>query len=159
MARNGQVIGTSSIEHYRRTLINTSLQKDEATSILDKIDSLEDIIEDVSGQFMHAEGTGCYAMHSKLNHSYEANAEIRIPFNNNTLQVVAVRHIKAGEEVTINYGGGSIDDHDCCSRDSDDGDMEEDIEEGGQERRELLREFYMFDCKCRKCLAELNASL
>lgn len=164
MARNGQGIGTSSLEHYRRTLIaavnRDCLRKDEAVAVLDRIDSLEDIIDDVSGQFTHAEGTGLYAMHSKLNHSCEPNAQITFPFNSNTLQVVAIRDIKAGEEITIDYCGG---DRNCCSSNSsDDDDDDESMGEsmgesvdGGQERREMLKEFYLFDCKCVKCLAEL----
>lgn len=39
------------------------------------------------------------------NHSYEANAEYFMDFEEETMFIKSVRHIAAGEEITINYNG------------------------------------------------------
>jgi len=39
------------------------------------------------------------------NHSYSANCEYFMNYDNNTMYIQTVRAIKAGEEVTINYNG------------------------------------------------------
>jgi hypothetical protein len=72
MACNGQGIGTSALEHYQRRLRDQCAEtEDESVELmLEQIDMLEPIIEEHSGEFTHAEGTGIYAMHSKINHSW-----------------------------------------------------------------------------------------
>ncbi|MFM2385989.1 MAG: hypothetical protein RL660_746 [Bacteroidota bacterium] len=45
---------------------------------------------------------------SIYNHSYSANAEYEMDFDNNTITISTVRDIAKGEEITINYNG----DHD-----------------------------------------------
>src|ERR1700744_3126508 len=39
------------------------------------------------------------------NHSYRSNCEYEMDFGGETISVRAVRHIQAGEEITINYNG------------------------------------------------------
>ena len=39
------------------------------------------------------------------NHSYKSNCEYFMDFENDTIVVKTVRHIKEGEELTINYNG------------------------------------------------------
>ena len=68
MALNGQGIGTSSLDDFQRYL--RKLGTEQADKVLDQIESLDDMIEEASGMFTAAEGSGLYAMHSKLNHSW-----------------------------------------------------------------------------------------
>lgn len=42
---------------------------------------------------------------SLYNHSYSSNCEYIMDFDKKTIQIKAVRKIKAGEELTINYNG------------------------------------------------------
>lgn len=121
MCLNGQGIGTSALESY--------LQTEDGEEYLDLLDELEDNLDETSGIFTHAEGTGLYKKHSKLNHSCDPNAVIYFPYNNHKLQVVALRDIKQGEEITISY---------IC-------------EEDDNERRKQLEEYYLFSCCCLKC--------
>ncbi|MBL7745024.1 MAG: SET domain-containing protein-lysine N-methyltransferase [Chitinophagaceae bacterium] len=39
------------------------------------------------------------------NHSYRSNCEYEMDFGNNTISIKAIRFIKAGEELYINYNG------------------------------------------------------
>jgi len=39
------------------------------------------------------------------NHSYQSNCEYFMDYENETIYVQAIRDIKAGEEITINYNG------------------------------------------------------
>lgn len=39
------------------------------------------------------------------NHSYSSNCEYFMDYTDNTINVMAVRDIKSGEEITINYNG------------------------------------------------------
>jgi len=153
MALNAQGIGTSALESYQRHL--RSLGSEEAEAVLDQIDALDEQIEEVSGPFVLAEGSGLYVLHSKLNHSCEPNAEIRFPYNDFRLQVVALRDISPGEEVVIDYLQGEGD---CC-------DDEEDIEDDGPcsseahhnhgyWRKETLKRYYLFECSCPRCVGK-----
>lgn len=42
---------------------------------------------------------------SMYNHAYEPNAEYSADYEANTLDFFALRNIKAGEEITVNYNG------------------------------------------------------
>ncbi|ORX55926.1 SET domain-containing protein [Piromyces finnis] len=108
---NAQGIGTSNFENYSRFIrdLPDSSVKENA---LDYLDQFEEGIEEESGMFTHLEGSGLYALHKHINHSCEPNAQIRFPFNNNKVQVVALKPIKKGEEITISYIDLS-DDCDC----------------------------------------------
>jgi SET domain-containing protein len=44
------------------------------------------------------------------NHSYRSNCEYEMDFENNSISIKTVRHIKAGEELFINYNGRWNDD-------------------------------------------------
>lgn len=44
---------------------------------------------------------------SLYNHEVIPNAEFVLDFENNTIDIMAIRHIAAGEEITINYHGAS----------------------------------------------------
>lgn len=42
---------------------------------------------------------------SVYNHSYESNCEYFMNYDDKTIMIRSVRHIEAGEELTINYNG------------------------------------------------------
>lgn len=125
MSLNGQGIGTSSLESYKQTC-------DEAT--LQYIESFDDLLEEHSGEFTYAEGTGIYSMHANINHSCDPNSQIIFLEGSSKLSVSALRDIKEGEEICISYI--------CC----DDMDF--------SERQELLLKYYLFSCSCPACISE-----
>jgi len=54
---------------------------------------------------------GCIALGycSVYNHSYTPNCENEMDFDENTMSVMTLRDIKAGEELCINYNGDEMD--------------------------------------------------
>jgi len=99
--------------------------------------------------------------------------------------VYALRDIKAGEEITISYIpaccdgddddeeeeaemndynvgassssiGNDMNRDDPIRNEQDGNDMEENELHPGDSRRAALKEFYGFDCKCPRCLSELE---
>lgn len=173
---NGQGVGTSSLESYERFLRDhPEIPEDDREVALDYLDEFAEAIEEVSGEFTHAEGTGLFVMHKFINHSCEPNAEISFPFNGAVLQVLATRDIAAGEEISISYIH-------CCDDDEEEDEEEEDedchdacghshghnqggssssapatksVREKCMERREMLKEYYLFECMCEKCIREM----
>ena len=78
-------------------------------------------------------GSGMFAVANCANHSCSPNI---VPMNRHedcTLSLVALRSVRAGEELFISY----IDEHGPRN-----------------ERREKLRTFYLFDCSCDRCSVE-----
>jgi hypothetical protein len=166
IALNGQGIGTSALEHYQRQLLtrlqdcdddnNECTEREAIEMVLEQIEMLEPAIDEVSGEFTHCEGSGLYRMHSKINHSCVPNAIVQFPDNSSTLQVVAIRPINAGEEICISY----LEMDDCCEHDADDDDdccingnmHSDDGKHMVTDRRETLRQFYLFDCNCPACI-------
>jgi hypothetical protein len=150
MALNAQGIGTSSLEEYEiYATRNMSSNPEAYQESLDKIEMLQEFIEEQSGEFTHVEGSGLYQFQSKINHSCVPNTEVRFPYNNSSLQVVATRDIQPGEEITISYiefeEDGSDVEETCagkCSQAEDN---------AKNERKELLKEFYLFECQCEMC--------
>jgi uncharacterized protein len=47
---------------------------------------------------------------SIYNHAVESNADFILDFEHNTIDIVAINDIKAGEEITLNYHGEKGDD-------------------------------------------------
>lgn len=158
IALNGQGIGTSALEHYQRRIQTyledeeMSLDRESMEIVLDQIESLEPIIEEVSGEFTHCEGSGLYRLHSKINHSCVPNAVVQFPDNSSELQVVAIRQIEQGEEICISY----VELDDCGSfmgesDDDEDAVMASPSIQALNNRREMLRKFYLFECNCSAC--------
>ena len=74
-------------------------------------------------------GTGLFLVFSIMNHSCVANTAT-ILTSRERLQVKAVRRIRAGEEITVRYGGLNL----------------------GQPRRaQLLSDHWRFSCRCSRC--------
>jgi len=86
----------------------------------------------------HSAGTGLFAIHSSLNHSCRPNAEVvggLRHVKDAQIQVVALKSIKKGDEITISY----IDD--LKHRDRED-------------RHKELNGGYLFECACNRCEQE-----
>jgi hypothetical protein len=47
---------------------------------------------------------------SIYNHAVDSNADFILDFEHNTIDIVAIKDIKSGEEITINYHGENGDD-------------------------------------------------
>lgn len=67
---------------------------------------------------------------SKLNHACNANMKFQVTEGSPHLDVIALRDVEAGEELTINYVMGDL---------------------SLAERQQKLREIWFFDCRCVKC--------
>lgn len=182
IALNGQGIGTSALDNYQLFLRSLGGSPD-AASDLETIEALDSLIEEHSAPYLRAEGSGLFPTHRFLNHSCSPNAEIRFESDGKgyELKVVATKDIAPGQEITIAY----LDDEDCddddCGHDHGNGngdgdgdwedmdgdaaevveddeemDEEEDGERQGDERRRQLKQFYLFDCRCERCVEELK---
>jgi hypothetical protein len=156
-------IGTSTLDMYEVALADAGLDAGDAGTFLDHLHTL---IDDVSGNFTVCEGSGLYALQSTCallahahadeltshhagNHSCRPNASPQFPLNSHRLQLKATRRIRAGEEVRFCR---------CCADHLThcaqilisylDGD---DLEKPKAARQRVLREMYLFDCKCARC--------
>lgn len=136
---NSQGIGTSSFAGWVKNVSDNDAITDKQRVEIDAmIDSYYVTLEETAGQFLNNEGSGLYLTQSKINHSCRPNAEIRFPYSNNLLQVVALRDITADEEICISY-------LDECQ-----------INRSRHSRQRRLQENYLFLCDCEKCQEEIN---
>lgn len=135
---NGQGIGTTSVGEWAKRVGNLeeNLSEEDKKKLEQAIDDMYMKMDDFSGQFLNVEGSGLYSQQSKINHSCQPNCEIVFPQSNHVLQVVALRDIAAGEEVTISY-------LDECM-----------LSRSRHSRQKVLKENYIFVCECEKCSFE-----
>lgn len=168
VALNAQGIGTSAWDLYQIFL--SSVNSPTAQSDMDTAEALDSLVEEVSAPFLRAEGSGLFPIHRLLNHSCNPNAECKFESleKGYVLRIAVKRPIARGEEITIGY----IEDEDCedCedkewedadgdAEDAEDAEMEvEEVgeERPGEERRRQLKRYYMFDCRCERCVEELK---
>lgn len=136
---NSQGIGTSSFAEWVKNVPDLeTLNEKQKTDVDELIDTLYVTLSDTVGQFLNNEGSGLYLTQSKINHSCKPNVEIRFPFSNNVLQVVALRDIAEGEEICISY-------LDECE-----------LNRSRHSRQKYLEENYLFACECEKCQEEID---
>jgi len=139
---NGQGIGTSSLSQYVHAIdefSEKSLSKEEGETIDKYIDKIYDDIDKEVGQFINCEGSGLYTVQSRCNHSCDPNAEVSFKgANTSELTLVALKEIHENEEICICY----LDD---CQRNR-----------SRHSRRKMLRENYLFECKCIRCEQECD---
>ena len=136
---NSQGIGTSSFAGWVKNVSEIENITDKQRSEVDElIDTFYVTLEETVGQFLNNEGSGLYLRQSKINHSCSPNAEIRFPYSNNILQVVALRDINVDEEICISY-------LDECQ-----------LNRSRHSRQKHLQENYLFLCECEKCQEEIN---
>lgn len=134
---NGQGIGTTSVGAWAKRVGDLENLSDVDKKTLEQaIDDLYMKMDDYAGQFLNVEGSGLYSQQSKINHSCQPNCEIVFPHSNHVLQVVALRDIAAGEEVTISY-------LDECM-----------LTSSRHSRQKELKANYIFVCECERCAAE-----
>jgi SET and MYND domain-containing protein 5 len=134
---NSQGIGTSSFANYVKNIGEYEMSDEQRDEIDNMIDSIYTRFNDTVGSFLNNEGSGLYQLQSKINHSCVPNSEI-IFNGNHTLQIKALRDIKAGEEICISY-------LDECQ-----------LERSRHSRRKYLEENYIFQCSCEKCECQIN---
>lgn len=138
IGRNGQGIGTSPFAVWVQNVSRLSLNDDDRKKVDKVIDDLYDKLEEVAGQFLNSEGSGLYCTQSKINHSCAPNAEARFPYSNYIVAITATQDIAPGEEICISY-------LDECS-----------LERSRHSRQKMLRDNYLFICKCGKCEAQID---
>ncbi|KAL1461425.1 hypothetical protein WDU94_013325 [Cyamophila willieti] len=136
VAVNGQGVGTSVFSQW---VENVSKQFDGNEEIDSQIDSIYEKLMNHSGcEFLNNEGSALYRLQSSCNHNCLPNAEIKFPYSNFVLNLVALKDINAGDEICISY-------------------MEEDLLERGRgTRSNYLRRNYYFTCTCDKCQSQLE---
>ncbi|XP_045109563.1 SET and MYND domain-containing protein 5-like [Portunus trituberculatus] len=130
---NGQGIGTSPLSRWVRNCDNLDLSEEERKKLNKLIDNVYDQLEKEAGGFLNNEGSGLYPLQSSCNHSCNPNAMPTFPYNNFQLVMTAVRDISVGEEICVSY-------LDECN-----------LGRSRHSRIAILRENYLFTCKCSKC--------
>ncbi|KAG0713036.1 SET and MYND domain-containing protein 5 [Chionoecetes opilio] len=130
---NGQGIGTSPLSRWVRNCDNLDLSEEERKNLNHLIDDLYDQLEKEAGGFLNNEGSGLYPLQSSCNHSCNNNAMPTFPYNNFQLVMSAVQDISVGEEICVSY-------LDECN-----------LGRSRHSRNAILRENYLFTCKCSKC--------
>lgn len=78
-------------------------------------------------------GSQVLPLMSRSDHACNANTGLQVTKGSPSLDVVALRDIEAGEELTVNYVSGDM---------------------GMSERKQKLKETGFFDCRCVKCRLE-----
>ncbi|KAI1883796.1 hypothetical protein AGOR_G00235280 [Albula goreensis] len=135
---NGQGIGTSSLSQWVHGCDALELPRQQREQLDAFIDQLYKDIERETGDFLNCEGSGLFLLQSSCNHSCVPNAEASFPDNNFLLHLTALSDISPGEEVCISY-------LDCCQR-----------ERSRHSRHKILRENYLFQCSCPRCMAQAD---
>ncbi|ESO97001.1 hypothetical protein LOTGIDRAFT_231752 [Lottia gigantea] len=130
---NGQGIGSCSISVWVKNCEDLELPEDKKTELDDFIDQMYEELEKESGSFLNCEGSGLYELTSSCNHSCDPNAGITFPHNNHVLTLVALKPIQPEEEIYISYIS------EC------------EMSRSRHSRQKILRENYLFTCRCRKC--------
>lgn len=135
---NGQGVGTSPLSEWVKKVSVLQLSETEREKVDTFIDKMYDDIEEVNGSFLNNEGSALFALQSTCNHSCDPNAATSFPYSNFQLVVSAVKDIAPGEEICLSY----LDD---CA-----------LARSRHSRNKVLRENYLFNCRCPKCDAEAD---
>ncbi|XP_068216143.1 histone-lysine N-trimethyltransferase SMYD5 isoform X1 [Palaemon carinicauda] len=135
---NGQGIGTSPLSRWVRNCDVVEVGTPEREKLDCLIDNIYEQLEKEAGGFLNNEGSGLYPLQSSCNHSCDPNAMPTFPYNNFHLVMIAVKDISAGEEICVSY-------LDECN-----------LDRSRHSRNIILRENYLFTCRCRKCLEQAD---
>uniref|UniRef100_A0A0A9WCY4 SET and MYND domain-containing protein 5 n=2 Tax=Lygus hesperus TaxID=30085 RepID=A0A0A9WCY4_LYGHE len=136
IGRNGQGIGTSVFSEWVKFVEKKEMSTEERDSVDSFIDTAYANMNEHVGSFLNCEGSGLYKLQRCVNHSCEPNARINFPRSDHTLVLEATRPIAPGDEICISY-------LDECM-----------LERSRHTRNKTLKEFYLFECKCDKCIAQ-----
>ncbi len=129
IGRNGQGVGTSSFSAWLTNVDNDGKMED----VEPLVDSIYEAMEAESGMFLNVDGSALYARQSACNHSCEPNCEATFLSSDHTLSLVATRDVAEGDELFISYLNE-------CS-----------LSRSRHSRQKILKENYLFVCRCSKC--------
>lgn len=136
---NSQGIGTSSFAAWIKNVEKLQLEDDKKEKFDELVEDLYTNLEETVGtQFLNNEGTALFELQSKINHNCRPNAEIQYNNSNHELQLIALRPIRANEEICISY-------LDSCQ-----------LERSRHSRQKYLTGNYVFLCQCELCLSQTN---
>lgn len=138
IGRNSQGIGTSPFSIWVKRVEGLEMSSDKRKEINEFIDKIYTQMDEYVGTFLNNEGSGLYRLERCINHSCVPNAEITFPQGDFTLTLVTKTTISPGEEICISY----IDD---CQ-----------LERSRHSRNKHLREYYLFECQCEKCIQQAD---
>ncbi|XP_045614818.2 histone-lysine N-trimethyltransferase SMYD5 isoform X1 [Procambarus clarkii] len=130
---NGQGIGTSPLSRWVRNCDALEITASEREKLDQAVDELYVQLEKEAGGFLNNEGSGLYPLQSSCNHSCDPCAMPTFPYNNFHLVMTAVKDITAGDEICVSY-------LDECN-----------LNRSRHSRIAILRENYLFTCRCPKC--------
>ncbi|XP_071520164.1 protein-lysine N-trimethyltransferase SMYD5 isoform X2 [Panulirus ornatus] len=130
---NGQGIGTSPLSRWVRNCDALEMASGEREKLDRLVDDIYEQLEKEAGGFLNNEGSGLYPLQSSCNHSCDPNAMPTFPYNNVQLVMTAVKDIAAGDEICVSY-------LDECN-----------LNRSRHSRIAILRENYLFTCRCSKC--------
>uniref|UniRef100_H2ZB99 SET domain-containing protein n=1 Tax=Ciona savignyi TaxID=51511 RepID=H2ZB99_CIOSA len=134
LGTNQQGIGSSALSVWVLNCDELNLQESDRLDLDSCIDDLYQELNNVAGTFLNCEGAGLYVTQSKCNHSCDPNAEVSYLYNNHRLTLKATKDLNQDEEITISY-------------------LSECLQSRGKiTRQEFLRENYLFNCQCNKCM-------
>ncbi|KAJ9600259.1 hypothetical protein L9F63_009435 [Diploptera punctata] len=133
---NAQGVGTSPLSEWVKKVTALQLPADEKHNLDSFIDNLYKQLDDEVGGFLNSEGSALYMLQSACNHSCEPNALPTFPHSNFQLAMCAITDIEAGQEILISY-------LDECA-----------LERSRHSRQKILRDNYLFTCRCTKCEAQ-----
>lgn len=137
VATNGQGVGTSPLAVWVRNASNLHLSSQQRSELDTFIDDLYDKLDKEVGTFLNNEGSALYPLQSSCNHSCSPNAMSDFPYSDFRLVMSATRAISAGEQILVSY-------LDECA-----------LQRSRHSRSKVLRENYLFDCRCERCVVEL----
>ena len=152
MCTNAVGCGTSSLDAYSNKMqdllqslgeesdssADTDEEAEEVRTEVEQgikvLDELFTQIEKRVGPFQVCDGSAMFRTQSAMNHSCDPNTIATYPHNTAQVEIVAVRDISEGEEITMCYVEG-IEQEDCPR----------------VRRQAELRQYYLFDCGCIRC--------
>jgi len=138
IGRNSQGVGTSPFATYVTNVEKLLIGPDEKKAILDTIDHIYEVMDSVVGHFMDNEGVALYPLQSWVNHSCAPNYEVKFPEKNHRIGLITTKDVAEGEEIKISYLDLA------------------DLSRSRYSRNKYLKEHYLFECDCPKCLEQIN---
>ncbi|CAH0391452.1 unnamed protein product [Bemisia tabaci] len=138
IATNGQGVGSTAFGQWVKNVSNIQVAPEEKASIDNLIQLSYAQMDEHVGCFLNNEGSALYSLESSINHSCVPNAEPCFLHNNFMITVKAVKNISPGEEICISY----LDECVTSRR--------------RYFRQKILKENYLFICRCEKCELEVN---
>jgi len=138
LGRNGQGVGTSAFAAWIESFEKLTIDDDVKDVVLKTVDDIYRAMDKHVGHFLDNEGSALYPIQSWVNHSCVANTEVKFPYRNHIVGLVATKDIEQGEEITICYLDIS------------------EVQRCRYSRNKFLMEHYLFICTCEKCIEQIG---